>query len=79
LDLRNPRILENVIKRHEVTQYIRSFFDQRWFLHVDTPILGKPSMKDLESFIFLVDCILLVFIPYLKHLNNLNNYLCDLE
>jgi aspartyl-tRNA synthetase len=29
LDLRNPRILENVIKRHEVTQYIRSFFDQR--------------------------------------------------
>ena len=43
LDLRNPHIMENVIKRHEVTQYIRSFFDQRWFLHVDTPILGKPS------------------------------------
>lgn len=43
LDLRNPRIMDNIIKRHEVTQYVRNFFDQKWFLHIDTPILWKPS------------------------------------
>jgi len=43
LDLRNPRIMDNLIKRHEVVKYMRNYFDDQWFLHVDTPILGKPS------------------------------------
>lgn len=50
LDLRNPRVADNIIKRHQVTQYIRNYFDNNGFVHVDTPILGKPSDEGSREF-----------------------------
>lgn len=50
LDLRNPRVIDNIVKRHKITQYIRNFFDNNGFLHVDTPILGKPSDEGSREF-----------------------------
>jgi aspartyl-tRNA synthetase len=39
LDLRRPRVQQNLILRHRVTAAVRRFFDAHGFLDVETPIL----------------------------------------
>src|SRR5438874_10929881 len=41
LDLRRPRMAQNLVLRHRVVKFIRDFFDDRGFLEVETPIMTK--------------------------------------
>lgn len=51
LDLRNPVIADNLIARHKVTKYIRDYFNNQGFVHVDTPMLGTPSDEWSREFV----------------------------
>src|SRR5919106_939662 len=41
LDLRRPRLQNNMILRHRLTMAIRRYFDGRDFLEIETPVLTK--------------------------------------
>ena len=43
LDLRGPRMQQNIQLRHRATNVIRRFFDTHDFLEIETPILTKST------------------------------------
>lgn len=51
LDMRNPRVLENLKMRQKVTQAIRASLLQKGFLEMETPILTKSTPEGARDFL----------------------------
>ena len=51
LDIRRPKMLNNIIKRNDMLFSIRKFMNENGFLDVDTPILAKATPKGARDFI----------------------------
>lgn len=51
LDLRRKRLLQNLIKRHQVILFIRNWLANQGFLEIETPILTKSTPEGARDFI----------------------------
>ena len=51
LDIRRPKMLNNIIKRNDMFFSIRKFMNENGFLDVDTPILAKATPEGARDFI----------------------------
>lgn len=51
LDIRRPRMLNNIIKRNKMLFSMREFLNNRDFLDVDTPILTKSTPEGARDFL----------------------------
>ncbi len=51
LDLRRPRMRDNIILRHKVVAFIRRYLDERDFLEIETPILFKTTPEGARDYI----------------------------
>src|SRR5260370_34400599 len=51
LDLRRPRMRDNVILRHKVVKVIRDYLDERGFLEIETPILMKSTHEGARDYL----------------------------
>jgi aspartate--tRNA ligase len=51
LDIRRPKMLNNIIKRNDMLFSIRKFMNKNGFLDVDTPILAKATPEGARDFI----------------------------
>jgi aspartyl-tRNA synthetase len=51
LDLRRPRMTQNLILRHTIVRFIREFLSNRDFLEIETPILLKTTPEGARDFV----------------------------
>ncbi len=51
LDLRRPRMQENMVLRHKVIKFIRDYLDERGFIEIETPILFKTTPEGARDFL----------------------------
>ncbi|MCC6177836.1 MAG: aspartate--tRNA ligase [Chloroflexi bacterium] len=51
LDLRRPKMAENLELRHRVIKYIRDFLDREGFLEVETPIMVKSTPEGARDYL----------------------------
>ncbi len=51
LDLRRPRMVQNLTLRHTIVRFIREYLSEREFLEIETPILLKTTPEGARDFI----------------------------
>lgn len=51
LELRRKSMQEKIITRHKVFRYIRDFLNERGFIDIETPFLGKSTPEGARDFI----------------------------
>ena len=51
LDLRRPRMRDNIIFRHRLITFIRNYLDKKEFLEIETPILFKTTPEGARDYI----------------------------
>jgi aspartyl-tRNA synthetase len=51
LDLRKPKIQENLLIRHKIIKSIRDFLDKEGFLDVETPLLAKSTPEGARDYL----------------------------
>lgn len=51
LDLRNPKVKNNVLFRNKVIRFMRNFMEERDFIEIQTPILTASSPEGARDFI----------------------------
>jgi aspartyl-tRNA synthetase len=51
LDLRRPRMRDNIVLRHRVVKEMRDYLDEREFLEIETPILMKSTPEGARDYL----------------------------
>jgi len=51
LDLRRPRMQQNMILRHRAIKFIRDYLDEQGFVEIETPILFKTTPEGARDFL----------------------------
>jgi aspartyl-tRNA synthetase len=51
LDLRRPRMAQNLVLRHNIVRFIREYLSERQFLEIETPILLKTTPEGARDFV----------------------------
>ncbi len=51
LDLRKPRVQQNLITRHRIIKSIRDYLDTQQFIEIETPILAKSTPEGARDYL----------------------------